>query len=99
LVKCDIVKLLSLLGLDCQIQAEQAVTTRPKVKEINPVNPVNPVKKIECSVGELSSVAAGELALGQDVTLHRLQELFVGRAGGEVELGVEGVELEDVAVG
>src|SRR5205823_5186140 len=46
----------------------------------------------------LSRVAAHELALGEGVGVHRLEELVFGRAGGQIQVCVEGVEFEEVAV-
>src|SRR5262249_31801570 len=46
----------------------------------------------------LLGVAAHELALCQNVAFHGRDQLVLGRAGGQVERRVQGVELEEVAV-
>ena len=47
----------------------------------------------------LALITASELAVGQDVVLHGVEDLFFCGSRGEVQFGVEGVEIEDVAVG
>src|SRR3989442_15680410 len=51
-----------------------------------------------CAPGTLALVPAHQLALRQDVTFHGPLQLGLGRPRAEVGLGIEGVELEEVAV-
>jgi HAMP domain-containing protein len=46
----------------------------------------------------LVGVAAHVFAAGQDVALHGALEIFFGGAGLEIHFGVEGIELEEVAM-
>src|SRR5947209_5015755 len=73
-------------------------TTKPK--------PYQPPRPRRCTaslagpvaVGRLAAVHAGQNAFAEDVVPHRLQELVLGRPAVQREGGVEGVELEQVAV-
>jgi hypothetical protein len=47
----------------------------------------------------LVAVAAGELSAGEDVAFESLFDLLSGCAGRKVEQDVDGVEIEDIAVG
>ena len=47
----------------------------------------------------LLAVPSHQLRLGQDMPFHGLQELLLGRATGKIEHRIQGVELEEVAVG
>src|ERR1044072_4491045 len=46
----------------------------------------------------LPRVAAHELAVGEDVAFGRFEELVFGRAGEQVQIRVERVDFEEVAV-
>ncbi len=46
----------------------------------------------------LPFVGADELAFVEDVPFHGFEELTLGQAGGHIELGIEGVDLEVVVV-
>jgi len=41
---------------------------------------------------------AQQLGLSQNVTRHGLLQLFLGRAGSQVESRIEGVQFEEIAV-
>src|SRR5437773_340981 len=46
----------------------------------------------------LALVAADDLGLRQDVALHGALDVVLCCSGGQIELGVEGIELEEIAV-
>jgi len=64
---------------------------------------VRPSGWSECELRQIAVglvlVASGELAVGEDVAGHGVKELLFRRCCLEVQSGVEGVEIEDVAVG